>query len=299
MLKEDVMSAIQSSGPEQRDENLKLLEAAFARFNETGERLEAQYQALLQETEDLRSQLREKEKEIQRAEKLATLGETAAAIAHEVRNPLGAIKLFLSLLRRDVESVPSAVSLVDQIDTSIGSIDHVVENILQFSRDKNLSFGPINAHAVILEVIEILRPRGGQSGIIECHLDGNPFIVANEVALRQITHNLVLNGLQATRFSGFITVAFTDGENDTVNLVVSDNGPGIPEAICSTIFDPFVTTKNEGTGLGLAIVHQLVTQHGGTVRVQNDAGAQFTVVLPRTAHHGKNENFKCRTPHWS
>lgn len=293
------MSAIQSSATEQRDENLKLLEAAFARFNETGERLEAQYQALLQETEDLRLQLREKEKEIQRSEKLATLGETAAAIAHEVRNPLGAIKLFLSLLRRDVESIPSAVSLVDQIDTSVGSIDHVVENILQFSRDKNLSFAPINAHAVILEVIEILRPRGGQSGIIECRLEGNPFLVANEVALRQITHNLVLNGLQATRFNGVVTISFADAENDSVSLVVSDNGAGIPEAIRSNIFDPFVTTKNEGTGLGLAIVHQLVTQHGGSVSVRNDNGACFTVLLPRAAQHEKSESIKRRMPHWS
>lgn len=277
------MSASQNSAVAERDENLRLLEVAFARFTETGERLEAQYQALLQETEELRGKLREKEKEVQRAEKLATLGETAAAIAHEVRNPLGAIKLFLSLLRRDVENMPSTVVLVDQIDTSVGSIDHVVENILQFSRDKNLSFAPINAHAIIKEEVEKLRPRGGHSGTISCEVEGNPFMVANEVALRQVVHNLVLNALQATRFNGTVGVRFSGAANQDALLEVSDNGPGIPEGLRATIFDPFVTTKNEGTGLGLAIVQQLVQQHGGTVRVYNRSGAHFEVSLPRAA----------------
>ncbi len=292
------MSASQNSAVLGRDENLRLLEAAFTRFTETGERLEAQYNALLQETEELRVKLKEKEKEVQRAEKLATLGETAAAIAHEVRNPLGAIKLFLSLLRRDVENMPSAVTLVDQIDTSLGSIDHVVENILQFSRDKNLSFAPINAHAVILEEIEKLQPRGGQSGRIECEAQGNPYLVANEVALRQVVHNLVLNALQATRFNGTVTVRVRDGVNETALLEVSDTGPGIPEALLPTVFDPFVTTKNEGTGLGLAIVHQLVQQHGGTVEVENRPGAHFTVALPRAQKKAREET-KVKIVNWS
>lgn len=275
------MSALQNTTADQRDQNLKLLEAAFTRFNETGERLEARYQALLQETEDLRHQLREKEKEVKRSEKLATLGETAAAIAHEVRNPLGAIKLFLSLLRRDVHTIPSAVTLVDQIDTSITSLDHVVENILQFSRGKPLTFAPVNLQAIVLEQIEMLRPRAMGRDAMACTVEGSPFLIANEVALRQIMHNLIQNALQATRQNGRITINIADRDSTHLELTVQDSGSGIPEHLLATVFDPFVTTKNEGTGLGLAIVHQLVSQHHGTVSVENRDGARFVVVLPR------------------
>lgn len=275
------MSAVQDVAIEQRDQSLKLLEAAFTRFNETGERLELRYQALLAETEDLRQQLREKEKEVKRSEKLATLGETAAAIAHEVRNPLGAIKLFLSLLRRDVKAIPSAVTLVDQIDTSISSLNHVVENILQFSRDKPLIFAPVNLEAIVLEQIEILRPENGRLNQITCHVSGSPFLVANEVALRQIIHNLVLNALQATRYQGTIDITIEGHDLNQLTMIVKDDGSGIPEQLLATVFDPFVTSKNEGTGLGLAIVHQLVQQHHGSISVENRGGALFSVVLPR------------------
>lgn len=287
------MSAVQQQVIDDRDQSLKLLEAAFARFTETGERLEARYQALLDETQLLKQQLREKEKEVKRAEKLATLGETAAAIAHEVRNPLGAIKLFISLLRRDVKEIPSAVTLVDQIDTSIISLNHVVENILQFSRGKALTFSPVNLHSLALEQVEMLRPGQAEVSKLSCVLRGSPFLVANEVALRQVLHNLVLNALQATRSQGTVIIDIDGEGQEQVHLTVQDDGPGIPEQVLGSIFDPFVTTKNEGTGLGLAIVQQLVAQHGGTIQADNAPGARFVVSLPRRPQVGSiQENIK-------
>jgi two-component system sensor histidine kinase AtoS len=278
---EVLMSASQSSLESTHDLNLKLLEAAFTKFNETGERLELRYQSLLKETEELKEQLKMKDQEIKRAERLATLGETAAAIAHEVRNPLGAITLFLSLLRRDVEAMPRTISLVDQIESSIESIDHVVENILQFSRGKPLLLAPLNIHSVIREQIEGFKSRMNGQGNISCDLSGNPFIAANEVAIRQIVHNLVMNALQATKNQGCVQITVRDLRDDQLEIVISDNGPGIPDAIRSTIFDPFVTTKNEGTGLGLAIVQQLVTQHQGSIRLEDSEGTGFIIQLPR------------------
>ena len=275
------MSASQSSLDTTHDRNLKLLEAAFEKFNETGDRLELRYQALLRETEELKEQLKIKDQEIKRAERLATLGETAAAIAHEVRNPLGAITLFLSLLRRDVKEMPNTTMLVDQIDASVESIDHVVENILQFSRGKPLLFAPLNIHSVIREQVEFFKSRINGEGAISCELIGNPFIAGNEVAIRQIIHNLVMNSLQATKFQGIIKIAVRDLSTSFLEIVITDNGPGIPEALRATIFDPFVTTKSEGTGLGLAIVQQLVTQHQGSIKLEASEGAQFLIKLPR------------------
>ena len=264
-----------------QDPNLKLLEEAFRRFNETGERLEGRYQALLLETEDLRKRLKEKEEQVKRSERLATLGQTAAAIAHEVRNPLGAMTLFLSLLRRDVVGMPSTVALVDQIEKSMGTLNHVVENILQFSRERPISFSPINLHAVVLEVVSCLKPRGGVTAMIECQVNGDPFILANEASMRQIIHNLLLNALQATRFEGLVSISVNDIDQEQVQIEVRDNGPGIPTDMLDSIFDPFVTTKNEGTGLGLAIVHRLVTQHHGSISLENSKGACFRIQLPR------------------
>jgi two-component system sensor histidine kinase AtoS len=275
------MSANQSSLETAHDRNLKLLEAAFAKFNETGDRLELRYQALLRETEELKEQLKIKDQEIKRAERLATLGETAAAIAHEVRNPLGAITLFLSLLRRDVKEMPKTITLVDQIEASVESIDHVVENILQFSRGKPLLFAPLNIHSVIREQAELFKSRISGEGAISCELIGNPFIAANEVAIRQIIHNLVMNSLQATKSQGMIKISVRDLPNNYLEIVITDNGPGIPEALRATIFDPFVTTKSEGTGLGLAIVQQLITQHQGSITLEASEGTRFVIQLPR------------------
>lgn len=262
-------------------ERVQYLEEAFERFNEAGARLEERYQSLLSETEQLREQLQEKDREVKRAEKLALLGETAAAIAHEVRNPLGAIKLFISLLRRDVAGNSSAEGLVNQIDKSIVSLDHVVSNILLFAGGKKLAFAPTNIHALVQEQLIYFRPHDRETSIFELELSGNPFILGSESALRQILHNLLLNAVQATKNSGVVSIRCVDRPNGDLELSVADSGPGIPEHILGRIFEPFVTSKQEGTGLGLAIVKQLLTEHGASISAENRGGAVITCVFSR------------------
>jgi two-component system sensor histidine kinase AtoS len=241
---------------------------------------------LLIETEELKHQLKVKEQEVKRAERLATLGETAAAIAHEVRNPLGAITLFVSLLRRDVAEMPSTLSLVDQIEASVGSINHVVENILQFSRGKPLLFAPLNLNLIIEEQVLSLRSKLSDEGAIDIKLDATPLCVGNEVAIKQIVHNLVLNGIQATKGKGTITVTTSDSGSEAIEIRVQDTGSGVPAELRSKIFEPFITSKNEGTGLGLAIVHRLVAQHGGTIELLDNELTTFQIVFPRS---GRNQ----------
>lgn len=259
-----------------------VLERAFREFNEVSQRLEKKYELLVRETESLRAQLREKDLAVKRAERLATLGETAAAIAHEVRNPLGAIKLFVSLLRREVSGKKGAGELVDQIDKSINHLDGVVSNILQFSRDRGMELSPVNLHAIIQE-----RVCGFGSGApasqfsVKLDLQAAPFLKGNEHGLRQVVYNLLLNAAQATRYRGEVCIATRDEGADKVVLTVHDNGPGIPDSVLGKIFEPFVTTRNEGTGLGLAIVQQIVEHHGGSITAANEGGAVFTITLPR------------------
>lgn len=260
----------------------KLLEA-FERFTQASSRLEEKYLDLQRETEELRRQLKEKDEAIHRAERLSMLGETAAGIAHEIRNPLGAIKLFLSMLRRDLADRPQASKLVNEIDRSVTSLDQVVGNILSFSSQKKLSMAPLNLHALIREQREHFVSGTAAQAQIELDLSGSPFMLANDGALRQALYNLLLNALQATRYKGHITIEAHDTESAEVKIVVRDNGPGIPAELLGKIFDPFITNKNEGTGLGLTVVRNIVEQHGGRIHVCNRGGAEFTIVLPRAA----------------
>jgi two-component system sensor histidine kinase AtoS len=258
-----------------------LLEEAFERFSRSSHQLQERYTTLLKESEALREQLRDKDTEIQRAEQLATLGKTAAAMAHEIRNPLGAMKLFASLLKEDLADRPDSCALVGNIENSIQSIDYVVSNILQFSRNHNPTFTPVNICSILSGQLEEIKQHEGV--IVSTEISSvNPFLTGNDHGLRQVFRNLFLNACQAMRYKGLLEVRTEELSNGDLQVLIQDSGPGIPEDLLDTLFEPFVTSRNEGTGLGLAIVKQIVDQHGGAVQVTNGKrGAKFQVSLPR------------------
>ena len=262
-------------------EDIIALNEAFTRFSETSQRLQMKYEELVSETLTLRETLAEKEEEIKKRERLSMLGETAAALAHEVRNPLGAIKIFVSLLRSDCSDRPDSVQLIDQIDQSVNALDHVVSNILQFSKDRKLLFAPINLHSVIQEQLLHFPRTEANQAVFELVLRGSPYVLGAESALRQVLYNLILNSLQATSYKGSILITAQDTKNGT-RLVIRDNGPGIAPELLNSIFEPFVSSRNEGTGLGLSIVKQIIEQHSGRITASNDNGAVFTIDLPRS-----------------
>ena len=261
-------------------EDIQALNDAFAKFSETSLRLQGKYEELLTETNVLRETLKTKDEEIKRRERLSMLGETAAAIAHEVRNPLGAIKIFVSLLRGDCSDRADSLQLIDQIDQSINSLDHVVSNILQFSKDKKLNFSPVNIHSLIQEQLLSFPRTESNQAVFELVLRGNAYVYGCENSLRQVIYNLILNCLQATQYKGAIVITTRDTATG-IQIIIRDNGKGIDPNILPTIFEPFVTTKNEGTGLGLSIVKQIIEQHFGKITASNDTGAVFTIDLPR------------------
>jgi signal transduction histidine kinase len=114
-------------------------------------------------------------------------------------------------------------------------------------------------------------------------VSGSPFVNGNEIGLRQVFNNLILNASQARRSGGVISISIEDGESGQALISVQDNGPGIDHSILDSLFDPFVTNKKEGTGLGLSIVKQIIDQHNGTITASNrpSGGAHFLIVLPR------------------
>jgi signal transduction histidine kinase len=257
------------------------------RFNESSSKLELRHTALMQEVEDLREQLRAKDEEIKRSERLAVLGETAAALAHEVRNPLGAMSLFVSMLKGDLAERPQSLDLVEEIEKSISSLNQVVSNVLHFAKNNKLHLAPINFHCVVQEVAQHFTSLYGATATISVSVKGNPFIVADPQALRQCLYNLVTNSLQITGFAGCVLLSVSDSDpEDWVTLIVRDNGVGIPEEILPRLFEPFASGRREGTGLGLSIVKRIVVAHGGEILARNTPGAEFTVVLPRRAVQG-------------
>lgn len=269
------MSTLETLSPEKI-----LLTKAFKQFTVTSEKLEKQFLILSQEADNLKKKLKAKEEEVKRAERLATLGKTAAVVAHEVRNPLGALSLFLGLLTEDVKDNPGSMGLIKEMEKSIMTIDHVVSNILLFAKEKEIVTSPVNLQSVIWSALNQVYPRG--SGDIKVAVESceNPFIAGEEIALRQAFVNLFLNATQAMHGKGELQVTILRRE-EVIRVLIKDSGTGISQELLTKLFEPFVTSKKEGTGLGLAIVAQIIHQHKGIISAHNRAdgvcGAEFVV----------------------
>jgi signal transduction histidine kinase len=257
-----------------------LLTKAFKQFTDTSEKLEKQFLILSQEADNLKKKLKAKEEEVKRAERLATLGKTAAVVAHEVRNPLGALSLFLGLLTEDLKDKPSSMELIKEMEKSIMTIDHVVSNILLFTKEKELVKTPVNVQSVIWSALNQVFPRG--AGDIKVTVDAcdAPFIAGEEISLRQAFVNLFLNAAQAMHGKGELTVSIAKRE-DMMRVLIKDTGSGIAQDLLTKLFEPFVTSKKQGTGLGLAIVAQIIRQHKGVISAHNRTGgicgAEFVI----------------------
>jgi len=264
------------------------LQEAFRWFEGASQRLEERYQLLLEETQELRARLKAKDLEIQRAARLASLGETAAGLAHEIRNPLGAITLTLSLLKGEIEGNTSGLELLGRIKASVATLNHVVTNMLQFTRDAKVDFEPLHLHKLVEDAV--WAGVSAHPGRVEVQYDlqGNPYLYGNAIGIQQVITNVVSNSLYAMQEHGVFKVTCED-EGKGVRLVLKDSGPGFSDFIIARALEPFETTKNEGTGLGLAVASRIVEQHGGRIMLRNDGGAVVEIFLPRAPDQGNRK----------
>jgi len=224
------------------------------------------------------------------SEKLAALGEMAARIAHEIKNPLTVIGGFSArLVRRGSGSQePATVERYAKIILKeVQRLERIVQETLYFSREAVFSPRPLDLHAEIGEVLAMFTEELADSGIetVRDLAAAGREILADPDQIRQVLWNLVSNAVQAMEAGGTLTVATRDGaeEGDGVILLVGDTGGGIPHDTVHNIFNPFFTTKPRGTGLGLPIVHAIVQKHGGTIHLDNreGEGVTFSIFLPR------------------
>jgi signal transduction histidine kinase len=254
-------------------------------FSEVTDRLQQSHDQLTRTVQHLRTELSEKNHLLERKNRLAALGEMAAGMAHEIRNPLGGIQLYASLLASDVIDRPASHELVTKISKGVKRLESIVSQVLQFSRDIRIDPSECDLAEIVAQAIEFAfsgRPSDG----IRCECTGTAPITVNidQHLIGQCVLNLLLNAIDAMQETGgTLHIDFaappTGSDAKQFHLIVRDTGPGIPGDVLDRIFNPFFTTKDSGTGLGLSIVHRVVEAHDGTIIAGNcdDGGAKFEI----------------------
>jgi len=221
-----------------------------------------------------------------RQSRLAAMGEMAAMLAHEVRNPLGAMELFTGLLLQDLRDQPEAQRLAQQVARGIVDLNHLVSNLLEFTRTQQPRRAVVDCCALMEDALRYTADLRAAGGITLERRYGAPLVpaIADPELLRPVLLNLIRNAVQAMDGGGTLTVAAAPrGERTAV--AVTDTGCGIPAEVREEIFRPFYTTRTRGTGLGLPVARGLVVAMGGELLVDSEVGrgTTFTVLLPGAA----------------
>ncbi|HET9984491.1 MAG TPA: ATP-binding protein [Longimicrobiales bacterium] len=222
-------------------------------------------------------------REIGRAEQLATVGELASGLAHEVKNPLVGMSNGLDLVRRRIGDDPAVSPIVDEMSRQVGRMEAAVRDLLSFARPTVPRLEPVDANRVATRAARLVQPAAERSGVaVRLALAPDlPVVLADEELLRQALVNLLMNAVQATPADGQVTLS-TEAAGSEVRFAVRDTGRGIPPGELEHIFKPFFTTRHAGTGLGLPITREIVERHGGRIEVatQIGKGSTFAAVLP-------------------
>lgn len=236
------------------------------------------------------SHIKKMEAQVQQAEKMAAIGEMAAGIAHEFRNPLAAISGAAQLLGQDIPTGNYAVPLMNIITRESDRLDNVIREFLFFSKPATPQKEWFPLQALCQESLQIIRQSMGTDREFHFHVEVPEDLKcwADPQQIKQVLLNLVTNSCNAMKNSqGAVIIRAGEEINPfdaagRTKIQIADTGPGVAENIVKNIFQPFFTTRKEGTGLGLAIVHQIVTSHGGSIQVENSprGGAVFTFSLP-------------------
>jgi len=242
------------------------------------------------------TELKKLEARIRQSERLAALGTLAAGMAHEIRNPLSAIKTFVQLLPRKVDKPGFLEKFNRTVPRETERINLLVEELLELSRIPKYDFTTTDINRLLRQAIDIIEGDLQHRDIEYCpdFQDQLPPVQADPNQLVKAFHNLVRNAIQAMPTGGRLTIRTVSREipdqgrqvntqaSDRVTIIFQDTGQGIPPKVLEQIFNPFFTTKDSGTGLGLPITHKVITEHGGQIEAESkeERGTRFTIHLP-------------------
>ncbi|MGB2768837.1 MAG: ATP-binding protein [Candidatus Zixiibacteriota bacterium] len=233
------------------------------------------------------TELKKFEEEAKRAERLSALGNLAAGVAHEIRNPLNAISITAQRLKS--EFVPQKdedeySSFTEIILNEIKRLDSIINQFLRLAKAHKLNRVPTDISAFLDEVTNLAEVEANEKSIrITRSIDKLPDLKIDQDEMKKAVLNIMLNGIQATPSSGSLTVrSYTDDSQAHVVIEITDSGAGIPKENLSKIFQPYFSTTEKGTGLGLSIAHRIISDHKGKIEVksQRGKGTTFTIKLP-------------------
>jgi signal transduction histidine kinase len=261
------------------------LTTVLAAWNTATVRLQETHEALRSEVRRLTDELEVKNRELARKNRLADLGQMASHIAHEVRNNLVPVTLYLSLLRRRLSDDSGSVDILDKVGAGCIAMDATVNDLLNFASESNPQLRSFTFDKLADDVLGTLAPQLS-AGHISTKIDipRSLGVVADYGMLRRAVLNLALNAIDAMPDGGELNISACAGRHGC-EIEVCDTGPGLTDESRRRAFEPFYTTKSNGTGLGLAIVYRIAEVHGGEILAGNcpEGGAVFTLRLPRPA----------------
>jgi signal transduction histidine kinase len=228
-------------------------------------------------------QRQQREREVMRADQLAMVGQVAAGFAHEIRNPLTAVKMLVQSGRKE-GSTPLSSEDMEVIEHEIRRMERSLQRFLDFARPPRPERRPLDLRLVVGRVLTLLQTRATrQSVTFDYRRPGFPMIVeADEDQIQQLVLNLVMNALDAMSSGGRLQCQIEHMDKGFVEVSVADTGPGISAELLPRLFDPFISSKETGIGLGLAVSFRIAENHGGSISAENlpGGGARFTVRLP-------------------
>ncbi len=235
----------------------------------------------------------ESERTLRRSESLAAVGRATTQVAHEIRNPLGSIRLGVSMLRDSVND-QEALNTIELVERGIKHLNKLVVDVTQFSRQKELERSEVNLHESLERSIDLVSERISEKNakVETVFSDGEIVGHWDPYQLRQVFVNVIANAVDASQENSSVMISTellppeTDGDGQPAKnyarITIADQGKGMDQATRDRIFEPFFSTKKRGTGLGLAIVKQIVEQHGGRITVASEPGkgSKFNIDLP-------------------
>ncbi|HEX3034679.1 MAG TPA: ATP-binding protein [Thermodesulfobacteriota bacterium] len=276
-------SRVNLGGVKEINQLHKALKKMYDEIEHTKTKLRENIKAL----EESNKALLNTQRELIASEKLASLGKLSAGVAHEIGNPLSAIRSYAEVLKKGyVLQDEKRTQFLTSIDKEVGRINVIIRSLLDYSRPKSFELKRVNINGIVKDTVEMIKNQGLLKNI-DFRLELSPefaYINADVNQLSQVLINLILNAKDAIRQDGMIAVSSRKISDDRVEIEVKDNGIGIPDEIKDKIFDPFFTTKEpgKGTGLGLSVSQRIVQTFGGEIAVESEPGqgARFKVTFP-------------------
>lgn len=262
---------------ETHNNNLELLEQT-KRFNET----------LTEKVEEATQAIREQQNELIKNERLASIGEFATRIAHEIKNPLSGITLALELMKGKSED-GEQTQAISEVLKEVRRLDRILKDLLHLSVPREMDFRDADPNEIVERSVIFVKPRAEEKGVtLDMKLDSTGSYSLDSEKCQQVLINLLINGIDvAMPGTGKVTVE-TESVNGLLHIRVLDDGPGIKEDDFDKIFEPFYSNKKQGTGLGLPISKKIVEAHRGEIAVSSEEGkgSVFTVIIPNEARGG-------------